>query len=418
MTHPQSRVLHHAETIIPWLLPALLLFSRALADTTVVFIGLLFLYHSYQGKSWDWLNQAWFRLALLFWAYIVLVNLPLSVSSDESLKYALTFIRWPLFAAALAYWLFVSPQRQKQFLLSLVVVSVFVVADTAWQYFYHVDWFGIERFTEVRLTGPFRNPVPGTLMLRVWFIALFAIQLWQLRHLSPWFKIQMYPLGLLLGLAFMFITGERMALILFFAGSVMISSALFIHYREYRTRLLVTFLAIGGVFYLIMLSSPDMTARSVTSISDKLAAFWQSDYGQVFSAAWQAWQQNLWVGSGIHTYQLTCEQLGLFADSPMQCTHPHNLYLQLGAETGLIGVSLFILLLVGIYLAALMRLIERQAWLTATQSFVVLTVSFWPLTGGISVLNNWVGALVWLGVGWVLAVSVIPQPKPFQPKVA
>ena len=155
MTHPQSRVLHHAETIIPWLLPALLLFSRALADTTVVFIGLLFLYHSYQGKSWDWLNQAWFRLALLFWAYIVLVNLPLSVSFDESLKYALTFIRWPLFAAALAYWLFVSPQRQKQFLLSLVVVTVFVIADTAWQYFYHVDWFGIERFTDCLLyTSP------------------------------------------------------------------------------------------------------------------------------------------------------------------------------------------------------------------------------------------------------------------------
>lgn len=418
MSHSLSGVLRRTETVIPWLLPALLLFSRALADTTVVLIGLLFLYYSYQTQSWDWCKRAWFRLALLFWGYLILVNLPFSVSFDESLKYALTFIRWPLFAAALAYWLFACQHRQTQFLLSLVLVTVFIIADTAWQYFYHVDWFGIERFNEVRLTGPFRNPVPGTLMLRVWFIALFAIQLWQLEGLPSRFKMLIYPLGLLMGLAFMFITGERMALMLFFAGSVVISSALFVHYREHRMTLLMTLLALGGVFYLIILSSPDMMARSVTSISVKLTAFWQSDYGQVFSAAWQAWQQNLWLGSGIHTYQLTCEQLGLFAESSMQCTHPHNLFLQLGAETGVIGVSLFVVLLIGIYVTALRGLFQRQQWLTAALSFVILTVSFWPLTGGISVLNNWVGALVWLGIGWVLAVSVISQPEPFRPKVA
>ena len=220
MTHTQPAIITQLEKVLPWLFPALLLFSRALADITVVLTGVFFLYYSYQSKNWLWLKQTWFVLALLFWAYLLLINLPLSVAPGESLKYALTFIRWPLFAAAIAFWLFQSQQRQKQFLLALTVVLLFIVADTVWQYFFHVDWFGIERFNEVRLTGPFRNPVPGTLMLRVWFISLFALQLWQVQSVSPRWRVLSYLSTLMLGIVFMFVTGERMALMLFFSGSV------------------------------------------------------------------------------------------------------------------------------------------------------------------------------------------------------
>lgn len=416
MPDTSSKFISHVAIVLPWLLPALLLFSRAIADITVVLTGFVFLYYSYQTQNWRWLRMPWFGLALLFWGYLIFVNLPLSHLPGESLKYALTFIRWPLFAAALSYWIFYDEQRQRQFILSLMVVTVFIVGDTSWQYFFDVDWFGIERFNDVRLTGPFRNPVPGTLMLRVWFITLFAFQLWQLKNSHPRLTVWAYLSTLMLGLVFMFITGERMALMLFLAGSGVIFSALYIHYHQYRAMMATGLLCIGLVMYLVTLSAPDMTARSVVSIGDKLANFGASDYGHVFSAAWQVWQQNRWFGSGIHTYQQVCQQMDLFAHSAMQCTHPHNLYLQLGAETGIAGLVLFVAMLIGVYITALKGLIQCQNWLGVASSSVVLTVSFWPLTGGISVLNNWVGALVWLGVGWVLAIAATQQPALFQPR--
>jgi len=88
--------------------------------------------------------------------------------------------------------------------------------------------------------------------------------------------------------------------------------------------------------------------------------------------------------------------------------------LQLGAETGVIGLGLFLFMLYLLYKHVLGPLLAERQWIKAALSFSVLTVSFWPLTGGISVLSNWVAALVWLGVAWVLAISSVDSSEPDQ----
>lgn len=403
-----STDLDRSHTVFLWLLPALLLFSRALADITVVLIGLLFLIRSYRQQDWVWLHHRWVRLTLVFWAYLLLVNLPTSQLPGESLKYVLFFIRWPLFAAALAYWLLAGRQQQWVLLKSLLITSLFVVLDTGWQYLFDVDWFGIERFSEARLTGPFRSPVPGTLMLRLWFIALFSVLLWQWLRARPQAQVSAIPLLLFIAAGFTFITGERMALLLLLMGTAAVLVALFVEFSRYRCLLfgVASGLIVVGVF--MMLADPLMTQRSIVSVGEKLNDFAGSDYGQVFSAAWQVWQAYFWFGVGFDNYQLICEQIGVLEGSNMHCTHPHNLYLELGVETGLFGVLLFVGVLAALYRAALGPAIAARAWLHVSLSAAVLTVSFWPLSGGISLLSNWVAGLVWLGVGWVLAVSATP----------
>lgn len=408
MPTPPTSLLARSHTLFLWLLPALLLFSRALADVTVASVGLLFLLRSYRQKDWAWLQQGWFQLSLLFWAYLVLVNLPLSVLPEQSLKNALSFIRWPVFAMALAYWLLAKGIQQWTLLKGLLVTCLFVIVDTGWQYLFDVDWFGIERFSENRLTGPFRNPVPGTLMLRVWFIALFAMFFWQWIYRRPERQVFIIPLLLFIVMSFTFITGERMALLLASSGSLLILIALVVEARTYRWQLFIGIAGMTLAASLMLLASPEMMQRSVLSTGEKLADFAGSDYGQVFSAAWQVWQAHFWFGTGFDSYQLVCEQMQVLATSRAPCTHPHNLYLELAAETGLIGLLLFICLLAALYRAALRSLVRAKAWLQMSMSLSVLTVSFWPLVGGISLLSNWVAALVWLGVGWVLAVSATP----------
>lgn len=408
MTALPTPYLARCRSLLLWLLPALLLFSRALADLTVVLVGLMFLLRSYRQQDWAWLQQLWFRLALLFWAYLVVINLPMSVSPEQSLKNALSFIRWPLFAMALAYWLLVKPVQQWTFLKGLLLTCLLVTLDTGWQYLFDIDWFGIERFSETRLTGPFRNPVPGTLMLRVWFIALFAVLFWKWLSERPDRQGLIVPLLLLIVMGFTFITGERMALLLASSGSLLVLMALVIETGTYRRQLFIGMAWMTLAGSLMLLASPEMIQRSVLSIGDKLADFAASDYGRVFSAAWQVWQAYFWFGIGFDSYQLVCEQMQVLVTAGAACTHPHNVYLELGAETGLIGLLLFICLLATLYTTALRSLIQAGAWLHTSLSLSVLTVSFWPLAGGISLLSNWVGALVWLGVGWVLAVSARP----------
>lgn len=397
-----------------YLLPALLLFSRAIADITVVLVAITFLVFSYKNRHWDWIKQPWFLAFLLFNAYLVFVNLPLSSEPSESLKYVLTYIRWPLFAMALSYWVFNNAENRQCFLIGLLLTMFFIIADTFWQYIFDVDWFGIERFSETRLTGPFRSPIPGTMLLRLWFIALFAALLIPVFKQSVIRQLTFMIVVMGIGFVFTFLTGERMALILFSAGCAVVFIAMLLAYKQYKQKLLLMLALLVITLITTLFLSPEMYERSIVSIGSKLSAFAQSDYGSVFNAAWQVWQDNWWLGSGLHTYQTVCEQQQLLISSGLMCTHPHNLYLQLGAETGVVGLLLFLFMLYLLYKKVLGPLLAQRDWIQAALSFSVLTVSFWPLTGGISVLSNWVAALVWLGIAWVLAISAADASEPAQ----
>lgn len=397
-----------------YLLPALLLFSRSIADITVVLVAITFLVFSYKNRHWDWIKQPWFLAFLLFNAYLVFVNLPLSNEPSESLKYVLTFIRWPLFAMALSYWVFNNTENRQCFLIGLLLTMFFIIADTFWQYIFDVDWFGIERFSETRLTGPFRSPIPGTMLLRLWFIALFAALLIPVFKQSVIRQLTFMIVVMGAGFVFTFLTGERMALILFSAGCAVVFIAMLLAYKQYKQKLMLMLALLVITLITTLFLSPEMFERSIVSIGSKLSTFAQSDYGSVFNAAWQVWQDNWWLGSGLHTYQTVCEQQQLLISSGLMCTHPHNLYLQLGAETGVVGLLLFLFMLYLLYKKVLDPLLAKRDWIQAVLSFSVLTVSFWPLTGGISVLSNWVAALVWLGIAWVLAISAADASEPAQ----
>jgi O-antigen ligase len=211
--------------------------------------------------------------------------------------------------------------------------------------------------------------------------------------------------ALVFGNLFMLITGERMAWILFFSCSVFILLGLWLEQRVNKMVIFLTMLTMIGFIFTVATLDPGIAERSLYSTYAKLKDFMNSDYGMVFRAAIEAWKENPFFGSGMHTYRQSCEQLGFLNQSGMACTHPHNLYLQIGAETGWLGLILFSLAVIAIFHASVSALLASKKWFLMTLSFSVLFVSFWPLIGGISILNNGVAALVWLGVGWVLAIG-------------
>ena len=403
---PARTLLASAALMLPWLLPVLLLLSRTTADITVLLVGSAFLFQSWKNKEWAWVKQPWIKLSLLFWGYLLSINTLNSIQPAETFTYALFFIRWPLFAAALAYWLLLKPCFRRHFILALLAVAAFIVADTWWQYLTGHDVLGHVKASATRLTGPFTKPIPGIMLLRIFFITLFAGLLFKALN-SPKRLAAMVVAMLIMGLLTLFITGERMAMILMISGAVVLMLGLWWQYAVLKKALGLAVLLLMGLLITAVLLAPEMANRSVFSAWQKLAHFASSDYGHVFSAAWSAWKSHFWLGSGFHTYAAVCNSMGELARMGMQCSHPHNVYLQISAETGLLGLLLFCTLILRIYHAALAPLMQTRAWFIAALVFVVLSVNFWPLIGGISLLNNWVAALAWLGVAWALSAKQI-----------
>ena len=388
-------------------LPLLLIFFRGIADITVLIIGLIFLYRSYNLNDWGWLKQKWFIFSLIFWLYLLLINTPLSINTSESFLYSLAFIRWPLFAMALSMWLLHDHKSRKKFLMAMLFTLSFIVIDIWWQYIFEFDLLGNPRYSHnvTRLTGPFRdNPVPGIFIARYLFLLLYLgyfinyIQT-PIKNLSFIFLI------LLLGILSIYITGERMALIIFISGASIVSVGLFLQYNKIRNYILFSLLLIISVLTLAQQVFPNLNDRMITDLLYKLSNFSSSDYMLVFKSAYSVWMESPIFGVGFHQYREVCTNLGYYGSGGGVCFHPHNISLELLSETGIIGFMLYFTMVVSIAFSSLNSLYQKKEWLLLTMSFNLIFICFFPLIAGMSLFNNWIGAAIWMLVGWVLVTS-------------
>ena len=393
--------------LLPISLPILLIFFRGIADVTVLLIGLIFLYQSYKSNNWKWVKQQWFIFSLIFWLYLLLINAPLSINSSESALYSLAFIRWPLFAMAISIWVLNNHVSQKYFLISLATTFLFITLDVWWQFFFDYDFFGNPRysFTPERLTGPFRNnPMPGIFMARYLFLLLYLGYF--IKYIqTPVKNTSFIFLILLLGTLSIYITGERMALIIFISGASLVSIGLFLQYKKIRKYILFGLFLIVCFLAIAQQAVPELNNRMTTDLLYKLSNFSSSDYMLVFKSAYAVWMENPIFGVGFHQYREGCIALGYWGTSGGVCMHPHNISLELLSETGITGFILYYLIIISVTIKVINNFHHQKNWLSLFLSLNLLFVSFLPLIGGMSLFNNWIGAIIWLFLGWALTFS-------------
>jgi O-antigen ligase len=393
--------------LLPISLPILLIFFRGIADVTVLLIALVFLYQSYKSNNWQWVKQQWFIFSLIFWLYLLLINTPLSINSSESALYSLAFIRWPLFAMAISVWVLNNHISQKYFLISLAATFLFITLDVWWQFFFDYDFFGNPRWSggPERLTGPFRNnPMPGIFMARYLFLLLYLGYF--IKYIQPPVKNTSFIfLILLLGTLSIYITGERMALIIFISGASLVSIGLFLQYKKIRKFIYFGLFLIFCFLAMIQQSVPELNNRMTTDLLYKLSNFSSSDYMLVFKSAYAVWMENPIFGVGFHQYREGCIALGYWGTSGGVCMHPHNISLELLSETGITGFILYYLIIISVTIKVINNFHHQKNWLSLFISLNLLFVSFFPLIGGMSLFNNWIGAIIWLFLGWALTFS-------------
>jgi len=403
------------------LLPVLLFFSRSIADITIVIIVFLFLYKSYIDKDWMWIKERWFIFALIFWVYLLLINTPLSVNPEKSLFYSIAFIRWPIFALALAYWVLSTQEKQKKFFIAFAITFTFIVIDCWWQYFNGTDIFGYSKlYGGLRLTGPFRdNPIPGIWLSRLTFLFLLIATLYNpIKKYSISFLP--YFLILFIGTITVFITGERMAFLLTLCGLLLVIYSLFIEKKSIRIHL-ISFLFVSIIAIIIFaITNPEITNRTIFSTIDMFAkiknigSLTSSEnvpanvgelaytYGLVFKSAIRVWLESPFIGVGLHTYREVCSDYGLFGSGPGVCWHPHNISLELLSETGVIGFTLFYAMITSIFISIFKSYKKNRSLFALSILTTLLFVCFFPLTTGMSIFNNGFAAIVWLIVGWLV----------------
>ena len=159
-------------------MPFIMMLSKSIADFFIVAIAISFLLFSIFKFSWNWLEISWIRLAILFYL-IAILSASLSFLFETSLSNGLAWIRFPLFAAAMSYWL-IKEKNIFYFTLFINFLSILFIFFL----------MGLETiFTDHNtFEWPFRNPLNGPFIHRIG-ILFFSIA-FLILFLGSKYKIQ------------------------------------------------------------------------------------------------------------------------------------------------------------------------------------------------------------------------------------
>lgn len=399
-SHSSVSILH---ALASWLViasPVLFVAGRVPADISLSLVAILFLVRSFIIKDWQWLCERWVQLALALTVFMCVRNLWLE-DAVKSVAYSAVWVRFPVFAAALAYWLLPDEKLSIYLRYSLTAVLVFLVADGALQYITGEDVFGrrsIMRDLGLRLTGPFSSPRLGISIVWLCFPAL----LYALGSAASKKQHIIAALFYVAVMASIFITGERMAFLFAGFGSLMAVIIL----KKLRLQLFVIGLAslLAGVALVIvdpaiMERQLGQTFGEIDKISDGAGA-----YSAGFKEGWQLTLKHPLLGVGAKRYESSCLE-EIKSENPLAFCgmHPHHFYLDWLAFYGF-GACALMLWMIVLWMREGMRhyaVVQANALLAGL--FITLVIRFWPLATVTTQFTIWSAYPQWLMVGWFLA---------------
>ncbi|WP_157505744.1 O-antigen ligase family protein [Geminicoccus roseus] len=383
------------------LLPLLFVLGRALADGALILVALAFLVRSAALRDWRWAGEAWVVLALAWVAWLTFAGMFAADVADATSKGAIQ-IRFVLFAAALATVHFQNPRVRRNFLLALAATVLLVAIDCLIQVATGRSLTGRPLPEAYRLSGPFSAQKAGTYLGKTVFPALLPLVLLvERRELAAWIPL----VGLGAAGAIIALTGERSALLAFGLGAACCMVLL----PALRRYLLPAMLVALAGLAVIGLSRPILVERFVEQTRDDLVGFADKRYGMIFRSGLALFEEQPVTGIGVSEFPSRCPEPRFAGIGPVEVrcvSHPHNPWMEMLVEGGLVALALWLALLV----AWLVRF--RQAGRTVFAVGTAALLPFaWPLMTSMSLFTTWNAILWWQAMALMLALSPAVRPR-------
>ena len=246
----------------------------------------------------------------------------------------------------------------KPFFITCALASIFVSFDIFYQFIFGKDIFGIETPGSGRkLSGPFGDElIAGGYIQRFCIFSNLALPLF-FQNMSKYTKF-LIPILFIIFFVAIILSGNRMPMLLFIFSVVLI----LIFNKQTRKFLIPFVLIFAFLFGLIFNFNKDVRLNFKSfygQISKMIVIVKNNDfknerspeYLKQFETFYETWLMNKFIGGGIKNFRYYCHERPIIVkDSRLICNmHPHNYYLEILTETGLLGflilVSSFLLFL-------------------------------------------------------------------------
>ena len=273
---------------------------------------------------------------------------------------SLSFLRFLLLYIILRYLIEYNHLDLKIFFISSFFFSIFVCFDIFYQFFNKEDIFGFEIIGR-KISGPFGDElIAGGYIQRFSIFSLFLLPIYFTKNNKTKliaFQVTLFAI-LTLGII---LSGNRMPLLIF----IFIIFLLLFLQKNLR-KFLIPFCVIIPLIFLFFYKFNHEIKNNFTSfykqtttivfyvIKKDLKSDVVPQYLKEFSTFYDTWLMNKYIGGGIKNFRYYChERPNIDRSVKFVCNmHPHNYYLEILTEIGLIGLLIIAtIFLIVVYLS-------------------------------------------------------------------
>ena len=408
--------------ILFYMLPISLVSGSFLSDLSVSLMAILFLIISFQKKDFSYFKNYFFLFFIIFYLYLLTSSF-LSADPFYSLESTLFYFRFGLFTLATYYILKNSTVVIKNLFLIFSFTFFFLIIDGYIQLSFGQNILGYE-YNGGRLSSFFGDElILGSFISRL-LPLLFALMIVIKSNSKSYLLICM---GLLvLSDILIFITGERTALFNLLLGSLII----IVFIDKWKIIRLFTILISIVCMLVILVSNEKVRDRIITNTlvqtnilntdqnknitKDDGILIFSAQHESHYKAAIEMFKDYPLIGIGPKMFRVKCNE---YDDSSYESnhgnklacsTHPHNIYMQLLAETGIIGfgmifgIFIFLCTLLIRHMYSKMR--NKKKFLSDFQICLIaaLIITLWPVIPSNNFFSNWINIIFYFPVGFFI----------------
>lgn len=385
----------------------LLVTGPFLPDLLVSSLSLWFLYYSLKYKIYKIYKNIYFYFFIAFCLVCILSSI-LSDNILVSLRSSLFYIRFGVFALLISYLIEQNKKILNYFYYAFLITFSSLVIDGYFQFFQGSNLFGYKIGENYRVSSFFGDElILGSYLARLYplFFAIFVVR----SNKRPLEIVVVSILFVLIDIL-IFFSGERASFVLFNLSTIFV----IIFISNYKWLRIGVFTFSLFIITILLINDEKLYDRYIVSSKRSMGLdssatekyFFSPGHESLIRTSWKMFLDKPIFGQGPKLYRIKSYDPKYTTGTSPHHPHPHNFYVQLLAETGIVGFSFLAGLFCYFVFLTLKHIyiyfLYKKKWLSDYQICLLsgLLITIWPLTTNGSIFGNYLMLFYTLPIGF------------------